>query len=203
MAKDQKQKRERRLHTSTLLLLGIAALVAVIVLDVSYISGWGKRDANRERIASTDVFATVDTTLLEGGTFTGENLKGAKITAFNVWETTCPACLGEMGALEELSQTYPSSDFQLVGVCTDVYDKDRELIQSQVEKGKMLMENAEVTFPNLIPTPEMYAFIRSTVVGYPTTFFVDEDGTIIASTCGAKELDAWKENVEEVMEGQK
>jgi len=43
---------------------------------------------------------------------------------FPVWETTCPACLSEMGDLEKLSKEYDPSEFKLIGMCADLYDSD-------------------------------------------------------------------------------
>ena len=109
MKKEHTDRKQRKLHTSTLVLFVTSFLVAVVALDLIYAYGWGEREKIREETASTDVFKTLDADLLEGGTFTVENLGDAKVTAFNVWETTCPACLGEMGALEELSEV-PGQD---------------------------------------------------------------------------------------------
>ncbi len=199
MAKDHKDGNRRKLHTSTFVLALIAFLAGMIALEVSYISAWTEREKIQEETSSTDVFARINDEQFDGGTFTADKLQGVKVTMFNVWETTCPACLGEMGALEELSKAYPASNFQLIGICADVYDKDRQLKEDQVEKGKSLMQEAGVSFTNLIPDPELYKFIRSTVIGYPTTFFVDSEGKILMSTCGAKEPDNWKETVDEVL----
>ncbi len=72
------------------------------------------------------------------------------------------ACIS--GGLEELSRSYPREDFQLIGICADVFERGgSEINQQQIEKGKELMENAKVTFPNVIPTPEMYDFLRAKV----------------------------------------
>ncbi len=193
---------QRKLHTSTLLLVAAAFLAGLVALDVSFIKGWNQYEDIMEATTSTDVFKTLGSTRFDGGTFTVEDLSGSRITAFNVWETTCPACLGEMGDLEELSKIYPSSEFQLVGICADVYDREGRLKESQIETGKELMENAGVTFTNLIPTPEMYKFFRSSIVGFPTTFFIDSQGNIITTTCGSKKLDDWKKAVEKVIEEQ-
>ena len=193
---------QMKLHTSTLLLVAAALFAGLVALDFSFIKGWGQYEDVIEATASTDVFKTMGSMRFDGGTFTSEDLSGSRITAFNIWETTCPACLGEMGDLEELSKIYPGSEFQLVGICADVYDREGKLKESQIETGKELMENAGVTFTNLIPTPEMHTFFRSSIVGFPTTFFVDSQGNIITTSCGSMKLDDWKKTVEKVMEEQ-
>lgn len=192
----------KKIHSSTLLLVAFAIFAGVIALEVSFISGWMQYEDIMEVTSSTDAFKDFSSARFDGGTFSNADLSGSKITAFNVWETTCPACLGEMGDLEELSKAYPESEFQLVGICADVYDREGKLKESQVETGKELMQNAGVTFTNLVPTPEMYAFFRSSIAGFPTTYFVDAEGNIIKSSCGARDVESWKSMVETIMEEQ-
>ncbi|MCR5656156.1 MAG: TlpA family protein disulfide reductase [Butyrivibrio sp.] len=197
------KEKQIKIHPSTMVLVVIAFVAGVVILDVAYQSAWRSHEKVIEALASTDVFTSFDSTTFEGTSFSKSNLKTSKITAINVWETTCPACLGEMGALEELSRSYPREDFQLIGICADVFERGgSEINQQQIEKGKELMENAKVTFPNVIPTPEMYAFFRTTIAGFPTTYFVDSEGNILRAIAGARKLDDWKKVVEEVMEGQ-
>ncbi|MBO6308237.1 MAG: TlpA family protein disulfide reductase [Oribacterium sp.] len=190
-------------YTSTISMFIMAIVLGIVGFNISYVVAWGNRDKIQELNASTDVFAAIDAETLSGGSFTKDDMEKSKITAFNVWETTCPSCLGEMSTLEELSKSYPSSEFQLVGICADVYDTKGNLIPKQVDKAMAIMDNAGITFTNLIPQKDMHAFIRASVVGYPTTFFVDSEGQIVRSTAGAKELDAWKSMVESVIEEQK
>ena len=152
-----------------------------------------------EEKSSAKVFEEFETQTIYGKQFSDEDGKRAKLTAYNVWETTCPACLGEMGALEELSKKFPLEEFQLVGICADLYDKNGNLKQSQLDKAQSLMNDSGTTFPHMIPTWEMVVFFKSVIPGYPTTFFVDQNGKIIDSASGSNDLEGWSERVEKVL----
>ena len=199
MRKKIKEKnKDRRIHRSTLQTVLIAFVVGIVALTFSFTISWGDRMKNIETTSSSDVFAEFETETLWGDAFTDEDTK-ARVTAYNVWETTCPACLGEMGALEKLSQKYPPEEFQLIGICDDLYDKSGKLKPGQVKKAQSLMEDAGVTFPNIIPTKDMSAFFKSVIPGYPTTFFVDQEGKIVSTTSGANDLEEWTEKVDEIL----
>ena len=104
---------------------------------------------------------------------------------------------------QELSHRYPPEEFQLVGVCDDLYDVDGNLKQSQLAKAQSLMKDAGTTFPHIIPTQEMTAFFKTVIPGYPTTFFVDQNGKILTYTSGSNDLEGWIKKVDEVLESEK
>ena len=195
----KKKKKDTRIHMSTLRVVVAALLIGLVALNISYVSGWSERMKVLEEKSSAKVFEEFETQTIYGKQFSDEDGKRAKLTAYNVWETTCPACLGEMGALEELSKKFPLEEFQLVGICADLYDKNGNLKQSQLDKAQSLMNDSGTTFPHMIPTWEMVVFFKSVIPGYPTTFFVDQNGKIIDSASGSNDLEGWSERVEKVL----
>ena len=195
----KKKKKDKRIHMSTLWVVTAAFLIGIVALNISYVSGWSERVKVLEEKSSSKVFEEFETQTIYGELFSNEDASVAKVTAYNVWETTCPACLGEMGALEELSKKFPQEEFQLVGICADLFDKNGELKQSQLDKAQTLMNDAGTTFPHIIPTQEMIILFKSVIPGYPTTFFVDQNGKIIDSASGSNDLDGWAERVEKVL----
>ena len=195
----KKNKKDKRIHMSTLWVVTAALLIGIVALTFSYVNAWSERVKVIEKKSSAKVFEEYETQTIFGEAFSNEDVAKAKVTAYNVWETTCPACLGEMGALEELSKKFPQEEFQLVGVCADLFDKEGNLKQSQLDKAQSLMNDADTTFPHIIPTGEMSLFFRSVIPGFPTTFFVDQDGKIIDSTSGSNDLEGWTERVEKVL----
>lgn len=201
--KVKKKKKDRRIHISTLRVVSIALLAGIVALTFSFTIAWGDRMKNIEAASSADVFAEFETETLFGEPFTDEDAAKAKVTAYNVWETTCPACLGEMDALEELSGKYPPEEFQLVGICDDLYDVNGKLKQSQLKKAQSLMKDAGTTFPHIIPTKEMSAFFETIIPGYPTTFFVDSSGKILDYSSGSNDLEGWTKKVDEVLESER
>ena len=83
-----------------------------------------------------------------------------------------------MDDLEELHKEYDPSQFRLIGICADLYDTNGEIRPEQLETAKELME-----------------FIRTSVVGFTTTFFVNSEGNLVNATAGAKDLKSWEEYV--------
>ena len=195
----KKEKKDKRMHMSTLWVVTAACLIGIVAMNISYVCGWSERVKLLEEKSSAKVFEDYETQTIFGETFSNEDAAKAKLTAYNVWETTCPACLGEMGALEELSKKFPPEEFQLVGICADLYDKDGNLKQDQLDKAQSLMNDAGTTFPHIVPTGDMIVFFKSVIPGYPTTFFVDRNGKIIDSTSGSNDLEGWTERVEKVL----
>lgn len=195
----KRKKKDKRIHMSTLWVVTAALLIGIVSLTFSYVNAWGARMKVIEEKSSAKVFEEFETQTIFGEIYSSEDAAKSKVTAYNVWETTCPACLGEMGALEELSKKFPQEDFQLVGICDDLFDKNGGLKQSQLDKAQSLMSNAGTTFPHIIPTKEMTVFFESVIPGYPTTFFVDRNGTIIDSASGSNDLNGWTERVEQVL----
>ena len=195
-----RKKKDKRIRTSTAKFIGMAAVVGVFILTFSFTYAWGEYEKQIESRSSADVFATTDVKDFEGQPFTVDDMAGTKLIAFNVWETTCPACLGEMGDLEELSKEYDPAEFRLVGMCADLFDTNGELKPEQLETAKDLMKTAGVTFTNLIPDRGFQDFFRTTIAGFPTTYFVDSEGKIISATAGARSLKSWEEYVNAELE---
>ena len=196
----RKTKKDRRMCTSTMKMIVTAAVIGMFILSFSFAYAWGRYEDQIESRASTTVFETVNLEDFEGNSFTKKDLEGTKLVAYNVWETTCPACLGEMGDLEKLSKEYDSSEFKLIGMCADLYDSDGKIKPAQLEKAKDLMQNAGVTFPNLVPDKGFMDFFRSTIAGFPTTFFVNSEGKLVDVTAGSKNLEDWEAYVNTELE---
>ena len=196
-----KTKSDHRLHLSTAWMWAIAAVVTAFAFMLSFTLAWGDRMDRLDAMASSDVFADKTYATIDGGQYSTDSLKDTRLTAFNVWSTTCPPCIKEMPALEELNNAYPDSEFRVVGILYDSASSDGTVSQKHVDEGIEIASSAGVTYPNLVVSAELYAFITSSVVGTPTTYFVDSEGTVVETVTGGKELDAWKTKVDEVLAG--
>ena len=181
---------------AVLAVLVIGVVIGVFALTFSFAGAWGEHDKQVEERASADVFMTIEAQDFDGQPFTIDDASKTKLTAYNVWETTCPPCIAEMDDLEELTKLYDTSEFRLVGVCADLNDKNGQLDPAQMEKAKQILSDAGVTYTNLIPDQRLLDFFSSNIPGFPTTFFVDSEGRIIATRAGANDLDGWKAQVD-------
>lgn len=186
-------KKDRRMPLSTAKILAATLIAALFITTFCYTIAWGVYDRRKEIQYSDPVFAKIDADTLEGGHYSSDELKDSEYTVFNVWETTCSACLGEMPELEELSQEYDPSKIRLVGICADLLDKNGKVDESQLKKARELMQSAGTTFTHLIPDQTMMSYIDSVVLGFPTTFVVDSSGNLIRTTSGSRSLKDWEE----------
>ena len=72
-----------------------------------------------------------------------------------------------------------------------------------LDNAKGLMEKAGTDFLHLVPDKELSEYIDAVVIAFPTTFFVDSEGNLVASTCGAKSLEEWKAFLDKQLEEQR
>lgn len=197
----KKPKRDRRMHTSTVRVFLASFVLLVFVFTFTYTKAWGEWADRLAEESSTDVFSTMDLQTLDGEHFTAEDLKGSRITLFNVWGTNCPPCIRELPELEALSKSYAPGEIQVVGILSDSMSSEGEVMEGHLDDARMYMENSGATFPTLILDQRTYAFIMSTLIGTPTTFIVDSEGNVIRTVVGGNDLAGWKTIVDEVLSG--
>ncbi len=102
---------------------------------------------------------------LKDNTIKLSDLRG-KIVVINFWATWCEPCKVEMPFFEKLFQS-GKSDLEILGVNFDEP-------QQQVEQ---FVDEYQLNFPILLdPGGEIQKLYR--VIGYPTTFVVDEKGIV-------------------------
>ena len=128
----------------------------------------------------------------DGGSFSSEDLKDAKITVFNAWGPYCTNCLDEMPYLEEISNEYKDRGLQIVGIQSDAYEYPEDL-----DLARQLSSNAGVTYPLLIADSDYNYQVRPMLLNaLPGTWIVDQDGKILDFVQGGKTKDAWIEYFE-------
>ena len=119
-----------------------------------------------------------------------------ELTVVNVWGTFCDPCIEEMPDLQALSEKYEGK-VQLIGIVGDINGiEDTE----HVEAAKEITEQAGVKFTNLVLSEDLYDFM-SGIVGFPTTIFVDKDGTIIGDPIVGSNVPATDDYIASVLNG--
>ena len=121
---------------------------------------------------AADKFPDFMADTLEGQDASQELFAGKKLTMINFWGTYCPPCIAEMPDLGRLGRSMPEGT-QLIGIVIDVGSNKQKL-----EKARDILKKADADFLNLILSPEMTAY-ADTLVGVPTTIFVDGEGNIV------------------------
>lgn len=120
-------------------------------------------------------FPAFTTTDLSGNPVTNEIFADKTLTVVNVWGTYCGPCIDEMDELAAWSQSMPEN-VQLIGLVSDLYSADDA---DTLETAIAICEatGADV-YPSLVAGTD-FAPLLSTVVGVPTTFFVNSQGQLI------------------------
>lgn len=134
---------------------------------------------------------------LEGNTVSQEICTQSKLTMINVWATYCNPCLNEMPELGELVQEYDTSDFQLIGIVSDVLEGQDEDALAYVAD---LVEETGADYPHLLLNESLYGGLLAEVSAVPTTFFLNENGEVLDVVVGAMDKSHWKEKIDGLLE---
>lgn len=146
-------------------------------------------DPNAAMIGKKLSFKTTD---INGNPVDSEELFAQhEITMLNVWTSWCHFCIEEMPELEAINGRIADKDCAVVGLLFDGNDPDA------LETGKGVLQNAGVTF-NVILPPEN-AEELFTLDGYPTTFFVGRDGTILGAPVVGANVQAYEPAVDSLL----
>lgn len=134
---------------------------------------------------------------LEGNTVSQEICTQSKLTMINVWATYCNPCLNEMPELGELVQEYDTSDFQLIGIVSDVLEgQDEDALAYAAD----LVEETGADYPHLLLNESLYGGLLAEVSAVPTTFFLNENGEVLDVVVGAMDKSHWKEKIDGLLE---
>ncbi len=154
-------------------------------------------DADEETIKSGSLgeFSMQDIT---GKTYTNEIFQDYELTMVNVFTTWCTPCINEIPDLEKLHQEVAGQGVQVIGIVLDtVTDANGTIDEEAVEKAKVLAERTGASYPFLIPDADGLQGRLHSIQAFPTTFFVDKNGSVIGKTyTGSNSLDGWKQVVE-------
>lgn len=122
---------------------------------------------------------------LQGKEVSLSDFKGKKVF-LNFWATWCPPCRQEMPEMEAYYQKIKDSDVVILAV---------NLGENKSTVEKFIKDN-KYNFPVLLDT-DNEAAIDYRIVSIPTSFFIDETGTIIFKHIGpmtVEDMEAYIEN---------
>ncbi|MDR1771367.1 MAG: TlpA family protein disulfide reductase [Hungatella sp.] len=143
-----------------------------------------------------DAMPTFTTKDLNGNTVTNDIFAKKKLTVVNVWGTFCGPCIEEMPELEAWSKEL-SDDIQIIGIVGDI---DGEKDTKHLNLAKKIVEKAGVSFINL-NVNDNFKDLMDGIIGYPTTFLVDQSGAIVGDPIVGAEMDSYKSAVEAYLNG--
>ena len=140
------------------------------------------------------IYITFEGTDLEGNAVSQEIFTRSGLTMVNVWATFCNPCLSEMPGLGELAAEYDPSEFQIIGVVSDVREgEDQTLVED-------LVQETGADYPHLLANASLDQALLSSVSGVPTTFFFDREGAYLGGVVGAAEKSDWEEIIHGLLE---
>lgn len=134
-----------------------------------------------------------ETTDIDGNAVSSADLfKDNKITMVNVWGTWCHNCVGEMEELAELHTRLQEKGCGVVGV-----EYEQKPIDTMTDEVRAFLEEKGVNYPNVI-LPEDNEILNG-VSGFPTTFFVDSEGTILTYPISGAMVEAYEPTIDQLL----
>lgn len=125
-------------------------------------------DAVKEMIGQKIDFTSTD---LDGNTVSTKELFAKnKVTMVNFWGTWCHNCMDEMEDLKKLHDKMQEKGCGIVAI-----DFEQSNDEATLNKAKKVLSDLGITYPNIMINDEWLSKIQ----GYPTSIFVDSEGTII------------------------
>ena len=125
---------------------------------------------------------------LDGGTVRLSEFRGQTVV-LNFWATWCPPCRTEMPEFDAAYREHQAAGGGLVVLAVDDLATDSE---SEVRD---FIDELGVAFPVLFDTSTSEVAKRYGVVGRPSTFFIDPDGTLRARNVGPLTADTLRDRL--------
>lgn len=147
----------------------------------------------------TDIPASVtfQAQTIDGTNVSSDLFADSRLTMVNVWATYCNPCLNEMPGLGELASSYDTGDFQLIGIISDVPEDANE---ETLKYASDLITQTGADYPHLLLNESLYTALLTDVTAVPTTFFLDQEGTVLDTVIGAMDQSSWEEKINALLE---
>jgi peroxiredoxin len=140
--------------------------------------------------------------------FTLEDLSGKKVSlssykgkavVLDFWATWCAPCKVEIPWFIKLHEQYAAQGLEILGVSADDLDKDdkAKLAQDKADIAKFA-GGMHINYPVLIDADSI-AKPYGGLDALPTTFFIDRNGKVVASTLGLAGRDEIEANIKKAL----
>lgn len=174
----------------------LAVLLALLSVMFIFAScGGGEASPEEKEPEDNSFFSGVTSTDLNGNEIDASIFKGKKVTMVNIWGTFCRPCINEMPDLQKISEDYADKDFQIFGMISDIESSEDEYT---IDLAKEIVEMTGVKYPNIMPSETLSPFLNS-VMTFPLTIFLDENGEQIASYEGSRSYEGWTAIIDELL----
>ncbi len=148
-------------------------------------------DPAKEMVGQKLEFTTTD---LDGNTVTSKELFAAnEITVVNCWGLWCGNCMEEMAELKEFHDKIQEKGCGVVGL-----EYEDEWNDEVVKYSKDTLNGFGITYPNVMIPEELL----EQLLGFPTTFFVDKEGTVLCMPITGAYVDKYESALESLLQGE-
>jgi thiol-disulfide isomerase/thioredoxin len=199
--------------------------IIVIVLVLLSLAGWAnwqnrKQQAARLQLDQSKAVLVADSASPNGlhmnsplvgrlaPAFTLTNLKGEKVSLasykgkavqLNFWATWCAPCKIETPWLVELEKQYAPKGFEILAVSFDDLDKeDKILLAKEKTDIAKSAEKLGISYPVLLDGDSISKPYGDVDV-FPTSFFLDKNGTVVATSAGLTSKDDLESNIRKAL----
>ena len=134
---------------------------------------------------------TFTTTDPDGNTVTSEELFSEnEITMLNCWGIWCPNCTAEMADLAEIHARMQEKGCGIVGL-----EWEKTPDEATYREAAEFMEQSGATYPNVLLPEELLEQINA----YPTSIFVDREGTILGMPIIGADVNQYESRFNELL----
>jgi thiol-disulfide isomerase/thioredoxin len=184
-----------RVFALALLPLLLALLLACGGGDSGGATGSEEGDGgDREMAADYLITVSQGQDILGGEQVAMASLVGEKPVVLNFWAAECPPCRAELPEFQKFYGEY-REEVLVLGI-----DLGQFTNQGTPEQGRELLAELGVTFPAGY-TEDSEVLPKYTVLGLPTTIFINADGSIHDKWTGALSEETLIEKAEEMLDG--
>jgi cytochrome c biogenesis protein CcmG/thiol:disulfide interchange protein DsbE len=205
----------------------LVVVIVLFVLGLLSLAGWAnwqnrKQEAARQQALQNQAVLVADNGPGQDGVahmvsplvgkpapaFTLTNLKGKKVSLadykgkavqINFWATWCAPCKLETPWLVELEKQYAPQGFEILGVSVDDLDKDDpKLLEKDIAGIVKGAQDLHIDYPVLIDGDSIGKPYGDVDV-FPTSYFVDRSGKIVAASFGLTSKDDLEGNIRKAL----
>lgn len=148
-------------------------------------------DKDKEMLGKKLEFTTTD---LDGNTVTSAELfANNKITMVNCWGTWCPPCVGEMSTLADMHTRLQEKGCGIVGLDWEKTEDPEAYVNT-----KAALEEYGTNYP-VVKMPKE---LTENVTGFPTTYFVDQEGNILSVPIAGAYVEGYEPAIDALLAGE-
>lgn len=145
-------------------------------------------------------FLKVKTVDVYGKEFDPAIFEGKPIM-INVWADWCGPCLHELPFLENLAKRYEDK-ITIIGLLAEGVKADEQgnpvPDEEKMQSAAKVLEEKGITYPCLVPEGVLL-YLMEYVQAFPTTFFIDAEGTPQNLLTGANSEEGWAKIIDEFL----